>query len=372
MPITTHVSRETCAVDRGRAFGRACRDGVRNTVNVYRRMLREDLGLDEREIREHGRRIEPVVRGWRPALCDELEGVALGAAQAPELLYAINARSELLSGGVVSGVVGAECSVVAVLASDRSRGVLAQTWDFHPAIRPSRVLWMRCFPDGSWHKTFTEAGLLAKLGVSSHGIAIGMNLLSSDRDGGGPGVPVHILMRTLLEEARTVEEVCELVEQAPASGSACLTIAGPDRTGTLRALALERWPGGVGVCVDLAGPSVVHTNHFVTPVAATDLIRGGPARQSTELRYAFLRAAVERGMAPEVSAVERLLSHESDDPAESIFRRDDISVRWLARSATTATVAFEVPGGVVWLRGGVDPADPLERSDPIGQEGGTM
>jgi isopenicillin-N N-acyltransferase-like protein len=360
--IARYVSHEALPSDRGRGFGKAQRDAVHGTVSLYKRIFAEDLGLDEPAVREHGRQVEAVIRSYRPALCDELEGIAAGANVSAEWLYAINARTELLSGGKLSGGIGGECSTIAILDDARSCGLLAQTWDFHPAVRRQRVWWTRQFPDGTSFTTLTEAGQLAKIGVNSHGLALSMNWLSTDRDSADGGVPIHILARTVLEEARTVDDAHQLAEDAPACGSGSLTVAGLTRAGGVDAVSLERWPGGVGALA--ASPetrTLIRTNHFLTPIGARDSMLEGRGSNSTELRYAFLRRAVENGVAPEVSAVCDLLSSESSDKDESIVQHEDDSRPWLERCVTLATFVFEVPAGTVWFRGETDPTLPLER-----------
>ena len=48
--------------------------------------------------------------------------------------------------------------------------------------------------------TFTEAGLLAKTGLNDAGLGVTLNFLASDADGGLDGMPIHLLLRMLLEE----------------------------------------------------------------------------------------------------------------------------------------------------------------------------
>jgi isopenicillin-N N-acyltransferase-like protein len=362
MTLAHHVSRERSAADRGRAFGRAQREAVHNTVDVYLRIFARNLRLPTSAVAAHGHRVEASMRAYRPALCDELEGIAAGAGVAPELLYAVNARTELINGGQLSGAIGRECSTVAVLSADGAEGVLGQTWDFHPDLRPSRILWKRCFPDGRWLTTFTEAGILAKIGVNSHGIALALNYMATDRDGPAEGVPVHVLVRAVLEEAATVEGAHLLVEQAPADAASCLTVAGPSRAGGVRTVALERWPGGVeAVSGSPDARSLVHTNHFLAPIAARDMVLEGPRARSSELRCERLLTALDEGVAPDVTSVSAVLSWESPNREGSIFEREDDTQPWEERSATLATIVIELPSAVLWVRTADDPALPLER-----------
>ncbi len=295
-------------------------------------MLHEDRGLGPADIDERGREAQARIGAFRPALAEEIEGIAAGAQQPPELLFAINARTELLAGGQVAGAPG-ECSTAAVLRADGT-GVLAQNWDFHPDLAASRVVWTmeRC-------TTFTEAGILAKIGVNADGVALAINFLASDRDGGLDGVPVHVLCRALLEEARTVDDARALIAATPLSASVCMTVAGPDGSGGVTARAFECWPGGVAEVAPEPGRDwVAHTNHFLGAVGARDTLVEGPSRASTCGRLDGLVAALEDG-ARDVDELTAALH------GDAIFQSDRDDDPWLVRCATLATLAFEVPSG---------------------------
>src|ERR671916_2969823 len=106
-------------------------------------MLAEASGLAEADlVRLGGRTGARVARAW-PALGAELEGMAEGAGVAPELLWAVNARTELLGGG-------GECSLIGRLVGREVR--LAQNWDWHPDLAASWVAWT-VEHDGTWFST---------------------------------------------------------------------------------------------------------------------------------------------------------------------------------------------------------------------------
>jgi isopenicillin-N N-acyltransferase-like protein len=320
---------------------------VANTAAVYRRIFEEDRGLGPSDIGERGRDAQARIGAFRPALAEEIEGIAAGAGQAPELLFAINARTELLAGGQVAGT--GECSTVAVLDAGRRSGVLAQNWDFHPDLAASRVVWSMAHADGRTHTTFTEAGIVAKLGTNSDGVALAMNFLATERDGGLDGVPVHVLCRAVLEEARTVAQARDLITATPRSASVCLTVAGPDGDGGVGASAFELWPGGT-LELDASDDGwLVHTNHFLAGVGARDTLVAGPSGPSTRGRLERLVAALEGDRAPGAEAIVELLKSRGGPATTPIFCADVPTDPWLVRCATLATLVFEVPGGRMQL-----------------------
>jgi isopenicillin-N N-acyltransferase-like protein len=350
--VATHRSSERRVADRGLQFGRAQSRAVANTVAVYQRMLREDRGLEASDVGDRGREAAARIRAFRPALAEEIEGIASGAGQAPDVLFAINARTELLAGGLVAGTA-AECSTVAVLDRERASGVLVQNWDFHPDLAGSRVLWTVDDGDERRFTTFTEAGILAKIGSNAHGVALAINFLATDRDGGLDGVPVHVLCRAVLEEARTVGEARELIARTPVSASVCMTVAGPDGlddAAGVEACALERWPGGTEE--QATGPDrpwIAHTNHFLDSIAARDTLAEGPSGPSTHGRMDRLVATLEDAPAPDGPQLAQLLCSRAGPGVAPIFQTDDPTRPWLERCATLATIGLEVPSGRLWL-----------------------
>jgi isopenicillin-N N-acyltransferase like protein len=206
--------------------------------------------------------------------------------------------------------------------------------------------------------TFTEAGVLGKIGVNAAGVALAINFLGTEADGGLDGVPIHVLARALLEEARTVQDARALIESTPVCTSVAMTVVGPDSGGGVSARAFELWPGGVGEVAPDRG-AIAHTNHFLAEVGARDVQADSADAPSTHDRLRQLRDALANGLEPATAQVAELLS--SRVGAEPIFRIDDGTAPWVVRCSTLATLAFEIPSGRMWLRGEGDADAPLER-----------
>jgi hypothetical protein len=111
--------------------------------------------------------------------------------------------------------------------------------------------------------TLTEFGVLAKIGVNDAGLGVMLNMLhhSADEQVGEQriGFPVHVLLRTLLEDCTSVDEARDLVRSLSFSASSALTVV--DRGGD--AASFETFPEGVGEVKPEAG-LLVRTNHFVS------------------------------------------------------------------------------------------------------------
>jgi isopenicillin-N N-acyltransferase like protein len=318
-----HRSREETPAARGRAFGSAHRAAIRNTIAAYRRMLAEVAGLDSDELERLGTLVgASVVAAW-PALGDELAGMADGAGVEPSLLWAVNARTELLAGG--------ECSLIGRV--DRGAVTIAQNWDWHPELAASRVLWT-VEHDGTWFTTFTEAGMLAKVGLNGRGVACGLNFLSSSLDGGADGVPVHVLLRLVLQECGSPAEALRLLLAARTSASACVTLAGAEpRRAEL--VAVELSPGGPSVVGPGRDGVLVHTNHFLGALPSGH-DREPLERPGTLLRRERILALVAGGAGDR----EALACH--FPASEPVCRHDDAPCgAWADRRATLLSVALD-------------------------------
>jgi isopenicillin-N N-acyltransferase-like protein len=274
---------------------------VARTVAVYGRLL------DGADLAGAGWAVGETLGARWPDLLDEVEGIAAGAQVPAEVLLAVQARTELLG--------GAECSLVGRLEDGRC--VVAQNWDWHPDVVP--LVWTVEQPDGRWFATLTEAGMLGKIGLSSAGLCFGLNFLRCSLDGGGGRVPLHVLLRLLLDRSDGLEDAVRLLVASPVSASSCVTV-GSD--GGL--LAAELSPAGCRLVPPSDG-RLLHTNHFLAgPPAGEDL-------EAAEEPSTFDRLA-------ELQRSGSLTSHSGP-----VCRHASADDPWPDRRATLACVVME-PG----------------------------
>jgi isopenicillin-N N-acyltransferase-like protein len=338
--LAEHVSRETRPADRGRAFGRRRAEAVGLTVATYRRLFAEAAGLGRDEVLRLGERVGD---GIAAELVEEIEGIAAGAGHDPRELLAINARTELLAGTQVRG----ECSL---LAHGGPGGAwLAQTWDWHPDLAGAAIAWT-IEHDGGRLTTITEAGVLAKLGLNDAGVACGLNFLTCSEDRRSGGMPIHLLLRVVLERCADGTQARALLDGARTAASSCITVA----AGSGDLFAAELSPGGTRIVEPDADGWLVHTNHFLLPPAAgTD-----PAPRvhpGTLERRSRLLDAARAGVAPP----EALGRH--GGRYESICRHDDAGVAWHERRATLLAVWAEPARGTLRVAAGLPCQVPFER-----------
>jgi isopenicillin-N N-acyltransferase-like protein len=309
--IARHVSREPRPADRGRGFGRALSDQVAVTVATYRRLFAA-LGVED--VLAAG---DAVGSRLDAELLSELEGIASGAGQDVRELLAINARTELLAG------TQAECSLLARL--EPSGAWLAQTWDWHPDLRAAAVVWTIA---GSL-TTVTEAGILGKLGLNRAGLACGLNFLTCSEDGGLDGVPVHVLLRLVLERCESAADARRLLAETRTAASASVTVAAARDL-----FAAELSPGGARFVEPDPNGWLVHTNHFLRePATGSDPMPA--AHPGTLDRFARVGRAARLG-----ESVPLVLSQHG--AAEPVCRHGDPpGTAWAERRATLLAVWAE-------------------------------
>ena len=247
-----------------------------------------------------------------------------------EHVAAINARTEIL--GIIrpKDLAPDECSSV---VSSARQPFAMQNWDWYDAMSGNWLEWTIEHPDGRRVTTVTEYGIVGKIGINDRGVGVLFNMLRHADDGGGIGVPVHIVSRRILDTASDVPGALAVCGSAAVSASTSLTIATRHT-----AVSVELWPGGPGHVLPAEDGLLLRTNHFLTdPAQPGDLV---PLSESdSEVRYDELRAKLA-GRGRELAAADVLAVLGSHD-GELCCHADPEIVPEL-RHATLATVCLDL------------------------------
>ena len=243
--------------ERGLSLGRAMGDRILATARMYAEAFRMTL----EELESEGLGFQDTVATFSRNSLAEMEGIAEGAELPPGLVLAINARSEIRPQPT-------ECTTVAFPAS----GWYGQTWDWAAAQEELAILVRTRFEDGHRTLTMTEPGMLAKVGISSAGVAVCLNALTCYEE--VRGAPIHLILRSALE-ARTKGEAAALVR--PARG-----ISGNILLGYLGSFLEVEHANRRAFVMDGTEP-FTHTNHYLgADITRQDL----PRHRSSFARYA--------------------------------------------------------------------------------------
>lgn len=328
---------------RGVAYGRAGRERILLGIGHYGEQLRA-VGLDGGRLAELVRGFLPTIKAFDDTMIAEMKGIARGAEVAFEDIVLLNARTEILKLArrkALAAKAGAEdgCTAVLALPEITTEGLLhAQNWDWKAACAHTAVVLHIRRDDGPDILTFTEAGGLARSGLNSAGIGLTANYLQSDRDYRDLGVPLALIRRKILTEAHlalawrvvqaTKKSAANNMCVSHAKGLAINFECAPDET-----FMIEPDEG-----------LLVHSNHFLSPVALSKLrdtgIESTPCTlyRHTRVKGALapLRGRIDRG------AIKAALFDDFGSPW-SVCRPPRLSVaEGGAAPVETATVAMIV------------------------------
>lgn len=369
------VSQGATPLERGRLYGAAARDRCAVSRSTYARLFAH-CGIDWTAACARALGYREAIAAVDGDLLDEMAGIAQGAGLDLAEVLALNCRSEILppsflgesdpeaaaralaanralglpdwlDGAPLDPAAGdGECTAMAVAATASANGHtwFAQNWDWIGRQRPALVLLRSHDGRGTAFTTLTEAGMLAKIGVNSHGFALGLNILRSRGDGVRPGVAVHVLLRHLLsvqtlEQARRVlADLQRRLGFGAASNIPCADAAG-------NVASFEVAPAGWAECHPADGV-VVHTNHFLcAPLQPEQVTPASPL--STELRLATAqRHALPRPL--DRAALERFLRDETDGLL-SVCRSPDPALAPEARVESVAGVLIDCDARAMWV-----------------------
>ncbi|MEZ5077366.1 MAG: C45 family peptidase [Solirubrobacterales bacterium] len=265
------VTAATAPGECGRELGRARAAEIGEGWRGYLRFFEADGLFGPAEIERWGGEALDAISAWAPELGEEIEGIAAGADLAPQIVAALNARTELLARVARARRIGhgrGECSVLVALEAEGGRPLGIQTWDWHEELGATWLVWGFETAAGMRVQTLTEAGILAKIGINSAGIAVLLNVLHHADDASVPtGVPIHVLLRRILAESESIFDAQRLLVSAPVAASSAVTMIAAEGSEETALTAELRPGGGPGFVLPDEHGVLVHTNHFLSPAA---------------------------------------------------------------------------------------------------------
>lgn len=259
------------ARQRGLDYGRQARERIRRTRAAYAEVYTHYAGWDWDRARAEAQQFVAPIHDFHADSIEEMAGIADGAGLEFADVLAINLRTEILFAAKVRAAgaelpAALECTSFAARTADGEQ-LIGQTWDWLIFSADTVVLIEAIPDDGPAFMTVAEAGLLAKFGMNSAGVAIATNALVSAADAGTPGVPYHVMLRALLD-SRTPTEAATILQSVRRSSSANYLIG----TGEGLVVDAETRPGEyaeIAWQVPDDDGLLVHANHFsVAPAGA--------------------------------------------------------------------------------------------------------
>lgn len=311
---------------RGEAHGVELADQIAGAIEFYAGVFK----LPQTEVFKQARHFRETIRQFEPAYCDEIDAIGFGAGVEPLWIYALNARSEIISLNRLDPLN--ECTALFF----RPTAVLAENWDWAQKLEDLACLIHVEWPD-RWIYMLTEPGIIGKIGMNSFGLGVCLNFLTVHKR--LDGLPIHILLRALLD-APTLDEARRVVDRA-GLGKAGNVLIGD--------------AGGECVDVEFSGDRVdflqpeadvmLHTNHC--------LARHVHERADYPSSYARYQTANRETVALDSFAVvdmKRVLSDRSN--AALPVYRPYVADEELGAMGTVCTVIMELPQRRFHLRRG--------------------
>lgn len=332
----------------GKTHGRALAKEIRSNLDLYFMMFRGLTGLEPDQCLKHTGRILDVMQTDASHLLEEMRGIADGADTTLAQILFLNARSELMSMGRSPESPPGECTAIG-LTGERTRSgtpLLAQNWDWHERVRQTTAVF-RIQPARRPKAIFlAEAGQVGKIGVNEQGVGVLLNILIIE--GMRYGLPIHVLLRRVLEAGDTAEAVA-VVENAHRAGASHFLIG--DKSGDIK--GLELMPQTLRKMVPAEG-ALVHTNHYCD----ADLVPKDVGRQIMPDSFARLdraRALVPKHRRWDDRRLAEIFTNHDDAPGsicrhagdqdEEYFRVDTIASCILDLAASKMRITYGQPCG---------------------------
>ena len=259
----------TTPAEIGTAFGEYLAPLVHKTWSFYYKWWSSTLNVDDDKLQAYAETFKVALQGYCGGIyAVEIEALAAAAGIEPWKIYCLNSRTEIANAETTSRAYPNECTSVSL----PDQFLLAQTWDWaEEALGFTSIVHLTGRADGKPSVAMmVEPGIIAKIGMNSNGVGVALNLLaprggsgsnSANDTSGVAGVPVHVLLRVVLDST-DIETAVKSVLEAPrgwaTSSVLHITAAGRSAVIELDGLSATVEERTDGVCV--------RTNHFVRDV----------------------------------------------------------------------------------------------------------
>lgn len=245
----------------GVEYGQKTSGLIDKNLDFHLRRFRDLIELSDSDVLKWGEIWREITHDYCSSIAEMLEGLAEGSKHKPAHIFALNAKTEILSSHSKDA-----CTSIAVLpsATKTKHTIMGQNWDWRPEQSEVSLLLATKDVNGFTVLTLAEAGTLAKSGLNSSGIGLNVNQLQSDRDKIRKGVPFHILMRGILQSESMADATRAAVAHDRVSSGNFLIA---DAEG--EAINLETTPDDFGYLLP-KNDLIIHSNHFISNVPIFD------------------------------------------------------------------------------------------------------
>ena len=309
--------------EQGAQHGQQLRERIAHNIAIYYDRFIREVGLSRAEVHDMAGRYARAVALQNPGYYEGMLGVAEGGGFAPEDVFALNFRYELLyykfgknaialaaqqRGAAGDSVDG--CTAFAVLPDATRSGhlLMGQNWDWIPEVQGAVLRTTDL--DGFSTLAYTEAGIVgAKIGFNTAGVGLCINGMTTvEDDWSRMNKPFHVRCYEILR-ARTFEDALKVVTDEPRNIAGNFLIAqAPNRV-----MDVEAAPDKVNLLPCTEG-CLTHANHFVDPEGSGIEEAPNDRRVYSWRRQERLRELLMAAAPLSVEAVQAALRDTQDDP----------------------------------------------------------
>lgn len=322
----------------GRIYGEKAKEAIARNIAFYSGFFKNSAGVSWDKAQELSTRFLPVIEKYSPDAIEEMKGVAEGSGRTFHEILTLNCRSEVLFAKADA------CSCV-IIPSEQGEGgdvFMGQTWDWLSSAVGNSVVLKIVKENSPTILMICEAGLIGGKGLNSEGLGICLNATSVGK--GRVGMPLHLMMRNVLEAGLPTEAI-KAVSSVPRAGSGTFNIAARNNY----EMIIEFSPDTFDVIMS-SGEPLIHTNHYLSPLlrdkdAAKSFIPSTFTRFNTMEKYlkAHKEKIGEKGLF-------RLLSNHDNYPESVCYHADPrlSGDRYLSVYA----MVMNVNKGILWVSDG--------------------
>ena len=333
------------ADERGQQHGHTLATRIEDTIEFYARLF----AMREQEVAVLAKHFKAVISKFDQSYIIEIEALALSAKVDAFWIYALNSRTEILNQASLGARLkpgipefnGLECTAICF----EKQGILGQNWDWSPVLENLAVHMSIEPEDGPSIKMITEPGILGKIGMNSEGLGVTLNILHSGKPTNG--VPIHILLRAVLDSI-SVAQAKEKISQARPGRASNLMIATPSEG----VMNIE-FSGANSYETSTKNGMQVHTNHYLTKKAGLK----GPMFASSMARYTRAWELLETLSEYDVENMQVILSDhaQNDKSICSHYHPHEI----IGDVGTVFSLVMDLNERIFYLRKGNDISQPF-------------
>lgn len=186
------------AYEIGYMHGSMAKGQIAVNIEIYKSMFMEYANISWEKAKKIAKAFEKSINDFNPKFIEEIKGIAEGSNFEYEEILALNVRSELVFQGTNLTMDGCTSMAITADRGENNKNYIGQNWDWKVKVLGGVILLkikQDNLPDIA---TMTEAGIVGKIGCNSAGIGVCFNALSINDT--PTGVPIHIILRSILEQ----------------------------------------------------------------------------------------------------------------------------------------------------------------------------